>query len=216
MRLSAAIALGATAAVLAAGQDPAPASSSHRPATARSTFRTEANYVRVDVTRRSTAPRSLDLRQSDFEVVRRPRPAEGRDSSSASSSRGGAGQPGRPEPNTVEEVAPGRSGIRGRGCSCCSSTSNTSRATPRARSRRPLVKRAQQPDRSGRLRRRDDARHVRARHHVRAPPDVDRRRALARVVGRTGPGEFPAIRSRTITRLCYPARSQAVTGPTSE
>ena len=50
----------------------------------------------------------------------------------------------------------------------------------------------------------DDAADVRARHHVRAPADVDREAALARLVGRTRLGELQRSGRESSTRCCYP------------
>ena len=100
MRLTAAIALGATAAVLAAGQDPAQAQQPPQPAPP--TFRTEANYVRVYVYPTIDGAPVLDLRQDDFEVSE-DRVLQKVEQFEHVVISGGAGQPGRPEPNTVEE-----------------------------------------------------------------------------------------------------------------
>jgi VWFA-related protein len=100
LRLTAAIALGATAAVLAAGQDPAPGQQPPQPPPP--TFRTEANYVRVDVYPTIDGAPVLDLRQDDFEVSE-DRVLQKVEQFEHVLISGGAGQPGRPEPNTVEE-----------------------------------------------------------------------------------------------------------------
>jgi VWFA-related protein len=97
--LSAAIALGATAAVLAAGQDQAPPQQATPP---QPTFRAEANYVRVDVYPTLNGAPVMDLRQDDFEVSE-DRVLQKVEQFEHVVISGGAGQPGRPEPNTVEE-----------------------------------------------------------------------------------------------------------------
>ena len=98
MRLTAAIALGATVAVLAAGQDQqAPTQPPPTP-----TFRAEANYVRVDVYPTLDGVPVADLRQDEFEVSE-DRVLQKVEQFERIVIAGGAGQPGRPEPNTVEE-----------------------------------------------------------------------------------------------------------------
>ena len=99
MRLSVAIAIGASAAVLAAGQDqqPPPPQSPPQP-----TFRAEANYVRVDVYPTLDGAPVTDLRQDEFEVSE-DRVVQKVEQFERIVIAGGAGQPGRPEPNTVEE-----------------------------------------------------------------------------------------------------------------
>jgi VWFA-related protein len=94
VRLSVAIALGATAAVVASGQDQTPAP--------QPTFRTEASYVRVDVYPTANGAPVTDLRQEDFEVVedRAPQKIEQFEHILI---RTDAGQEGQPEPNTVDE-----------------------------------------------------------------------------------------------------------------
>jgi VWFA-related protein len=99
LRLTAAIALGATVAVLAAGQDQPPPPQATQPTP---TFRTEANYVRVDVYPTLDGAPVLDLRQDDFEVSE-DRVLQKVEQFEHIVISGGAGQPGRPEPNTVEE-----------------------------------------------------------------------------------------------------------------
>jgi VWFA-related protein len=99
LRLTAAIALGATAAVLAAGQDQGPAQQPPQPP---ATFRAEANYVRVDVYPTLDGAPVMDLRQDDFEVSE-DRVLQKVEQFEHIVISGGAGQPGRPEPNTVEE-----------------------------------------------------------------------------------------------------------------
>ncbi len=101
MRLSAAIAIGASVAVLAAGQDqqqtPPP-----QPPPPVPTFRAEANYVRVDVYPTVDGAPVTDLRLEDFEVSE-DRVLQKVEQFERVVIAGGAGQPGRPEPNTVEE-----------------------------------------------------------------------------------------------------------------
>jgi hypothetical protein len=92
LKLSAAIALGATAAVLAAGQDQPP----------QPTFRTEANYVRVDVYPTIDGAPVTDLRQEDFEVVE-DRVLQKVEQFEHVLIRSDPGAEGRREPNTVEE-----------------------------------------------------------------------------------------------------------------
>ena len=85
------IALGATAAVLAFGQDlPQP------------TFRTEANYVRVDVYPTRDGVPVTDLRREDFEVAE-DSVAQKIEQFERVLIRAATGQEGRREPNTVEE-----------------------------------------------------------------------------------------------------------------
>jgi VWFA-related protein len=101
LRLSAAIAIGASVAVLAAGQDqqqtPPP-----QPPPPVPTFRAEANYVRVDVYPTVDGAPVTDLRLEDFEVSE-DRVLQKVEQFERVVIAGGAGQPGRPEPNTVEE-----------------------------------------------------------------------------------------------------------------
>jgi VWFA-related protein len=92
LKLTAAIALGATAAVLAAAQDQAP----------QPTFRTEANYVRVDVYPTLDGAPVTDLRQEDFEIIE-DRVTQKVEQFERILIRGGAGLEGRREPNTVDE-----------------------------------------------------------------------------------------------------------------
>lgn len=92
MKLSAAIALGATAAVLAAAQDQPP----------QPTFRTEANYVRVDVYPTIDGAPVTDLRAEDFEIVE-DRVLQKVEQFERILIRSGDGSEGRREPNTVEE-----------------------------------------------------------------------------------------------------------------
>jgi VWFA-related protein len=99
LRLTAAIALGATAAVLAAGQDQPPPQQAPQPTP---TFRTEANYVRVDVYPTMDGAPVMDLRQDDFEVSE-DRVLQKVEQFEHVVISGGAGLAGRPEPNTVEE-----------------------------------------------------------------------------------------------------------------
>ena len=66
MRLSAAIAIGASVAVLAAAQDQQPPTQPPPPVP---TFRAEANYVRVDVYPTKDGAPITDLTQADFEVL---------------------------------------------------------------------------------------------------------------------------------------------------
>ncbi len=99
MRLSVAIAIGASAAVLAAGQDQQPPPPQPPP---QPTFRAEANYVRVDVYPTLDGAPVADLRQDEFEVSE-DRVVQKVEQFERIVIAGGAGQPGRPEPNTVEE-----------------------------------------------------------------------------------------------------------------
>ena len=99
MRLSIAIAIGASAAVLATGQDQQPPPPQPPP---QPTFRAEANYVRVDVYPTLDGAPVPDLRQDEFEVSE-DRVVQRVEQFERIVIAGGAGQPGRPEPNTVEE-----------------------------------------------------------------------------------------------------------------
>ena len=91
MKLSVALALGATAAVLASAQDqPQP------------TFRTEANYVRVDVYPTRDGAPVTDLQKDDFEIVEDKAPQKV-EQFERILIRTDTGQEGRREPNTVEE-----------------------------------------------------------------------------------------------------------------
>ena len=99
MRLSAAIAIGASVAVLAAGQDQQQAPPPQPPPAP--TFRAEANYVRVDVYPTMDGAPVTDLRVEDFEVSE-DRVLQKVEQFERVVIAGGAGQPGRPEPNTVE------------------------------------------------------------------------------------------------------------------
>jgi VWFA-related protein len=92
VKLSAAIALGASAAVLATGQDQAP----------QPTFRTEANYVRVDVYPTRDGAPVTDLTRDDFEVVE-DRVLQKVEQFERILIRSDPGTEGRREPNTVEE-----------------------------------------------------------------------------------------------------------------
>lgn len=94
-----AIAIGASAAVLAAGQDQQPPPPQPPP---QPTFRAEANYVRVDVYPTLDGAPVTDLRQDEFEVSE-DRVVQKVEQFERIVIAGGAGQPGRPEPNTVEE-----------------------------------------------------------------------------------------------------------------
>src|SRR5260221_12498449 len=86
------MALGATAAVLAAAQDQPP----------QPTFRTEANYVRVDVYPTIDGAPATDLRQEDFEVVE-DRVLQKVEQFEHIVIRSDTGGEGSREPNTVEE-----------------------------------------------------------------------------------------------------------------
>jgi VWFA-related protein len=99
LRLSIAIAIGASAAVLAAGQDQQPPPPQPPP---QPTFRAEANYVRVDVYPTLDGAPVTDLRQDEFEVSE-DRVVQRVEQFERIVIAGGAGQPGRPEPNTVDE-----------------------------------------------------------------------------------------------------------------
>jgi VWFA-related protein len=92
VKLSAAIAIGASAAVLAAGQDQPP----------QPTFRTEANYVRVDVYPTRDGAPITDLTRDDFEVVE-DRVLQKVEQFERILIRSDPGTEGRREPNTVEE-----------------------------------------------------------------------------------------------------------------
>jgi VWFA-related protein len=92
VKLSAAIALGASAVVLAAGQDQPP----------QPTFRTEANYVRVDVYPTRDGAPITDLTRDDFEVAE-DRVLQKVEQFERILIRSDPGTEGRREPNTVEE-----------------------------------------------------------------------------------------------------------------
>ena len=193
MKLSAALALGATAAVLAAAQDQPP----------QPTFRTEANYVRVDVYPTRDGAPVTDLTPGRLRSRRGQSPPESRAvRARPHPERSGLGRP--PRAQHRGGVATGRFRIRERACSCCSSTSSTSKGDASRTIARPLVNALNRLDRPGRLRRRDDARHVRTRHHVRTPQDVDRGRPLARLVGRTRSADSHRSSRGSSTRYCYP------------
>jgi len=96
------IALGAVATVLLLGAAKAPASPQAQAPDARPTFRTEANFVRVDVypTRNGTAV--TDLRAQDFEILEDKVPQK-IDAFAHVLVRSGGPQDARREPNTVAE-----------------------------------------------------------------------------------------------------------------
>ena len=95
MKYPVALAVGATVAVLAAGQD-------QQPPPPAPTFRAEANYVRVDVYPTLDGAPVADLRQDEFEVSE-DRVLQKVEQFERIVITGGAGQEGRREPNTVEE-----------------------------------------------------------------------------------------------------------------
>ena len=95
MKFPVALAVGATVAVLAAGQD-------QQPPPPAPTFRAEANYVRVDVYPTLDGMPVADLRQDEFEVSE-DRVLQKVEQFERVVISGGAGQEGRREPNTVEE-----------------------------------------------------------------------------------------------------------------
>ena len=170
------------------------------------TFRTEANYVRVDVypdartTRRSPISRRPTSRSS--RAARRRKSS----SSSASSIRGGRPAGQRASSRTrVAEVAVRWRRTRARACSCCSSTSTTSSVDGSHNIRKPLV------DALDRLIGPDDLVGVMtpemsaARHHLRAQDDDDRRVPDALLaLGRARPDRSRPIREDEQYGACYP------------
>ena len=162
--LGLAVTLGAIAFAVVLAQTPAP----QQPPT----FRTEANYVRVDAYPTKDEAPVTDLTQSDFEILESGTPqkieqfervviqAPARRIRAWSPTPCASRWPWRRTP------APGSL--------CCSSTPITSKSTARAgfanrSSTRSIA------DRHGRSRRRDDAGDVGHRYHLRAQDDDDRR-----------------------------------------
>ena len=137
------------------------------------TFRTEANYVRVDVYPTSNGAPVTDLTKDDFEILEdgAPQTIEQFEHVMVAGERA-AGDAGA---SRTASPSRGRcSRIRGRAFSSSSSTTTTSTSAARTQHARHARRRARSVHRAGRSLRRDDAGDVGARSHVRAQDDDDR------------------------------------------
>ena len=136
-------------------------------------FRTEVNYIRVDMYPTADGKPVTDLRQEEIELFDEDAP-QTIDRFEHVLIRGARSQETRREPATVAEMREASQDVRARLFVLFLDTEHVEFG-PAYNIKSPAHPVAQSADRRRRSRRGDDGRHAGARHHVQTPHDVDRR-----------------------------------------